>query len=145
MQQCYTSRYLNLYIAFVSFLPSRLFVVVVFFFINKHTVIQISNFVNIMLFNLISLYTKKIQHLYNNRYFFAHANAPMSRKYFLLSFYFFMLTKFRSIDKWMRIIYYMFTDKGTKLFHINLLCQYARYLPANLTYNLNKLTNIICF
>lgn len=115
------------------------------FFINKHTVIQISNFVNFMLFNLISLYTKKIQHLYNNRYFFAYANAPMSRKYFLLSFYFFMLTKFRSIDKWMRIIYYMFTDKGTKLFHINLLCQYARYLPANLTYNLNKLTNIICF
>lgn len=115
------------------------------FFINKHTVIQISNFVNIMLFNLISLYTKKIQHLYNNRYFFAYANAPMTRKYFLLSFYFFMLTKFRSIDKWMRIIYYMFTDKGTKLFHINLLCQYARYLPANLTYNLNKLTNIICF
>lgn len=115
------------------------------FFINKHTVIQISNFVNIMLFNLISLYTKKIQHLYNNRYFFAYANAPMSRKYFLLSFYFFMLTKFRSIDKWMRIIYYMFTDKGTKLFHINLLCQYARYLPPNLTYNLNKLTNIICF
>lgn len=116
-----------------------------FFYINKHTVIQISNFVNIMLFNLISLYTKKIQHLYNNRYFFAYANAPMSRKCFLLSFYFFMLTKFRSIDKWMRIIYYMFTDKGTKLFHINLLCQYARYLPANLTYNLNKLTNIICF
>lgn len=116
-----------------------------FFFINKHTVIQISNFVNIMLFNLISLYTKKIQHLYNNRYFFAYANAPMSRKYFLLSFYFFMLTKFRSIDKWMRIIYYMFTDKGTKLFHINLLCQYARYLPANLTYSLNKLTNIIWF
>lgn len=115
------------------------------FFINKHTVIQISNFVNIMLFNLISLYTKKIQHLYNNRYFFAYANATMTRKYFLLSFYFFMLTKFRSIDKWMRIIYYMFTDKGTKLFHINLLCQYARYLPANLTYNLNKLTNIICF
>lgn len=115
------------------------------FFINKHTVIQISNFVNFMLFNLISLYTKKIQHLYNNRYFFAYANAPMTRKYFLLSFYFFMLTKFRSIDKWMRIIYYMFTDKGTKLFHINLLCQYARYLPANLTYNLNKLTNIICF
>lgn len=115
------------------------------FFINKHTVIQISNFVNIMLFNLISLYTKNIQHLYNNRYFFAYANAPMTRKYFLLSFYFFMLTKFRSIDKWMRIIYYMFTDKGTKLFHINLLCQYARYLPANLTYNLNKLTNIICF
>lgn len=115
------------------------------FFINKHTVIQISNFVNIMLFNLISLYTKKIQHLYNNRYFFAYANAPMTWKYFLLSFYFFMLTKFRSIDKWMRIIYYMFTDKGTKLFHINLLCQYARYLPANLTYNLNKLTNIICF
>lgn len=115
------------------------------FFINKHTVIQISNFVNIMLFNLISLYTKKIQHLYNNRYFFAYANAPMTRKYFLLSFYFFMLTKFRSIDKWMRIIYYMFTDTGTKLFHINLLCQYARYLPANLTYNLNKLTNIICF
>lgn len=144
MQQCYTSRYLNLYIAFVSFLPSRFFAVVLFL-INKHPVIQISNFVNIMLFNLISLYTKKIQHLYNNRYFFAYANAPMTRKYFLLSFYFFMLTKFRSIDKWMRIIYYMFTDKGTKLFHINLLCQYARYLPANLTYNLNKLTNIICF
>lgn len=119
-----------------------------FFFINKHTVIQISNFVNITLFNLISLYTKKIQHLYNNRYFL-HMQMHLCLEnifYQAFIFYiFFMLTKFRSIDKWMRIIYYMFTDKGTKLFHINLLCQYARYLPANLTYNLNKLTNIICF
>lgn len=119
-----------------------------FFFINKHPVIQISNFVNIMLFNLISLYTKKIQHLYKIC-IFLHMQMHLCLEnifYQVFIFYiFFMLTKFRSIDKWMRMIYYMFTDKGTKLFHINLLCQYARYLPANLTYNLNKLTNIICF
>lgn len=119
-----------------------------FFLINKHPVIQISNFVNIMLFNLIPCIQRKFN-IYITIGIFLHMQMHLCLEnifYRVFIFYiFFMLTKFRSIDKWMRMIYYMFTDKGTKLFHINLLCQYARYLPANLTYNLNKLTNIICF